>query len=297
MKICVVRVKEDGRVVIGTPDNEYILDLNAFLEPVMEPVLNGIPLTIEDFTGQRVREGVNILSLVQEALEMYSMRPVVSPENVDYLPPVNPSKIIAIGLNYRDHIAEQGLPMPEFPTIFAKFPSSLTGHLQPIRYPDATEQLDYEVELAFVIGKTARNVPEAEAYRYIAGYTLLNDVTARDLQKSEKQWVRAKSFDTFAPCGPYFVTADEIADPMNLDLECRVNGEIRQQSNTRELIFSIPFLLSYLSHSFTLLPGDVITTGTPGGVGRDRVPPALLQRGDRIEMTIGGIGTLVNWVE
>lgn len=297
MKICVVRTKKDDRVIIGMPENEQILDLNAFLEPIMEPVLNGVPLTIEDFTGQRGREGVNVLSLVQEALNRDCMRPVVSSDDVVYLPPVNPSKIIAIGLNYRDHIAEQGLPMPAFPTVFAKFPSSLNGHLQPIRYPDATEQLDYEVELAFVIGKAARNVPEEEAYQYIAGYTIMNDVTARDLQKSEKQWVRAKSFDTFAPCGPYFVTADEIPDPANLDLECRVNGEVRQKSNTRELIFGIPFLLSYLSHSFTLLPGDVITTGTPGGVGRDRVPPALLQRGDRIEMSISGLGTLVNWVE
>jgi acylpyruvate hydrolase len=297
MKICVVRTKADDREILGMPDDDYILDLNAFLEPIMDHTLQGIPLTLEDFTGQRVREGIDPVLLIEEALGTYCVQPVIDPNEVTWLPPVNPSKIIAVGLNYRDHIAEQGLPMPEFPTIFAKFPSALNGHLQPIRYPEATQQLDYEVELAFVIGKTARNVPEPEAYHSIAGYMIMNDVTARDLQKSEKQWVRAKSFDTFAPCGPFFITADEVPNPVNLNLECKVNGEMRQKSNTRELIFDVPFLLSYLSHSFTLLPGDVITTGTPGGVGRDRVPPALLQRGDRIEMSIEGFGTLINWVE
>jgi len=297
MNICVVRSKEDGQIHLGMSIDDFILDVNQFLKPVMEGLLQGVPLALEDFTGQRVREGVDPIKVIEVAHRSNEVIPSINPNEIEWLPPVNPSKIIAIGLNYRDHIAEQKLPMPEFPTIFAKFPSALNGHLQPIIYPDVTEQLDYEVELAFVIGKVARNVPESEAYQYISGYTIMNDVTARDLQKSEKQWVRSKSLDTFAPCGPCFVTADEVRNPMNLDLECRVNGEVRQKSNTRELIFSVPFLLSYLSHSFTLLPGDVITTGTPGGVGRDRVPPALLQRGDRIEMSIEGLGKLINWVE
>lgn len=216
---------------------------------------------------------------------------------VSWLPPIpNPSKVVAIGQNYRDHCAEQNVPIPEFATVFAKFPSCLLGHLEAIHYPKETEALDYEAELAFVMGKEARNVARSRAYEYVAGYTIMNDVTARDVQRDEKQWVRGKSFDTFGPCGPYLVTTDDIPDPHQLPIWLNVNGQERQRSRTDQLVFDVPYLVEHLSHSFTLYPGDIITTGTPGGVGMFRDPPALLNRGDIIEVGIDGIGVLRNHV-
>ncbi|MEP0765386.1 MAG: fumarylacetoacetate hydrolase family protein [Fimbriimonadia bacterium] len=217
---------------------------------------------------------------------------------VQFLPPVpDPSKVIAIGLNYRDHCEEQNVPLPEYPTVFAKFPSCLVGHGHPIVKPAETNSLDYEAELAFVVGRVAKDVPEEQALDCVFGYMCFNDVTARDIQKGEKQWVRGKSFDTFGPCGPYLVTADEVGEPQNLCVECRVNGEVRQKGNTRDMVFGVAHLLSRLSRSFTLLPGDIVTTGTPAGVGIYSNPPRLLQPGDEVEVTIERLGTLRNRVE
>ena len=214
------------------------------------------------------------------------------------LPPVlHPSKVIAIGLNYRDHCEEQNVPLPEYPTVFAKFPSCLVGDGHPIVKPAETDSLDYEAELAFVVGRVAKNVPEEQALDHVFGYMCFNDVTARDIQKGEKQWVRGKSFDTFGPCGPYLVTADQVGDPQSLGVECRVNGEIRQKGNTRDMVFGVAHLLSRLSRSFTLLPGDIVTTGTPAGVGIYSDPPRLLEAGDEVEITIERLGTLRNRVE
>jgi 2-keto-4-pentenoate hydratase/2-oxohepta-3-ene-1,7-dioic acid hydratase in catechol pathway len=218
-------------------------------------------------------------------------------DDVKLLSPVpNPSKVVAIGLNYMDHIREANLGMPELATMFCKYPSSVIGSGADIRWSTSlTEQVDYEAELAVVIGKTARNVDAEVAYDYVAGYMNCNDVSARDLQfKPGDQWLRGKCLDTFCPLGPYLVTRDEIPDPHQLSIQCRVNGEIRQDSNTREMIYDIPYLIEYLSAAFTLLPGDVVATGTPHGVGAFRAPPIWLQSGDEVEIEVEGLGILSN---
>ncbi|HEX5736857.1 MAG TPA: fumarylacetoacetate hydrolase family protein [Blastocatellia bacterium] len=212
-------------------------------------------------------------------------------------PPVlAPGKILAVGLNYAAHAAEQNAQPPESPLIFSKCTTALVGPGDAIRLPRISEKIDYEAELAVVIGKEAKSVSAASAYDYIAGFTIINDVTARDLQRRERQWARAKGLDTFAPCGPWLVTKDEIADPHSLDLELRVNGEVRQSSNTKDLIFKVPQLIEFISQDLTLRPGDIISTGTPSGVGVYSEPPVFLRDGDRIEITISGIGTLTNSV-
>ncbi len=218
-------------------------------------------------------------------------------QDVELAPPIpDPQKIICIGLNYRDHCEEQKKPLPEKPIMFAKFPTALIGCNEPIVKPPLTNQLDYEAELAVVIGRKGKNIPEEDALAYVAGYTIMNDVTARDVQVSDGQWVRAKSFDTFAPAGPYLVTRDEVPDPQNLNMRLTVNGEVRQTSNTSNMVFSVAFLVSYISQVCTLLPGDMISTGTPGGVGVFRKPPVFLQDGDIVSVEIEKLGTLTNGV-
>ncbi len=211
------------------------------------------------------------------------------------LPPVgDPQKIICIGQNYRDHCLEQNQPFPEWPIIFAKFQTALIGPGAPIRLPAISQKVDYEAELAFVIGRRARNVSEAEARSYVAGYMCLNDVSARDIQFGDKQWVRGKTCDTFAPTGPMLVTADEVEDPHALDISLTLNGKQMQRSNTSNLIFGVDYLVRFLSQSITLEPGDIVTTGTPGGVGVFRDPPVFLKPGDEVSITIAGLGTLTN---
>lgn len=213
-------------------------------------------------------------------------------------PVPEPSKILCLGLNYRDHAEEQNKKVPERPLVFPKVPSAVIAHGEDIVLPDPGFEtfVDPEAELAVVIKKTASRVGEGEAYDYVAGYTILNDVSGRDTQNAERQWLRAKGFDTFAPTGPWIVTRDEIPDPHTLDVVCRVNGEVRQKSNTSNLIFTVPFLVSYLSQTITLMPGDIISTGTPGGVGIFRDPPVRLVEGDVVRVEISRIGTLENKV-
>lgn len=218
-------------------------------------------------------------------------------DSVKLLAPItNPSKVIAIGLNYMDHIRESGLEVPQLATMFCKYPSSIIGPDEDIRWSTRlTSQVDYEAELAVVIGKSARNVSAADAYEYIAGYTNCNDVSARDLQfRPGDQWLRGKCLDSFCPLGPYLVTRDEIPDPQNLAIQCRVNNSLRQDSNTAEMIYQLPYLIEYLSEAFTLLPGDVIATGTPHGVGAFREPPIWLAYGDQVSVEIEGLGVLSN---
>ncbi|NDQ57082.1 MAG: fumarylacetoacetate hydrolase family protein [Acidipila sp.] len=218
-------------------------------------------------------------------------------EAVRLLPPVpRPGKIIAVGFNYRDHAAEQGIKPPEAPLIFAKFTTSITGPYDPIVLPAGDPQVDYEAELGVVIGRRGKSIPEDRAYDYIAGYLALNDVSARKWQFGDKQWVRGKSCDTFCPIGPWLVTRDEVPDPQGLQIACRVNGEVRQSANTRDLYFGISTLLAYISASITLEPGDIIATGTPPGVGVFRKPPIYLQAGDVVEVEIASVGTLRNAV-
>ncbi len=210
------------------------------------------------------------------------------------LAPVLPGKIVAIGKNYRDHAVETGADVPLAPLLFAKFPSAVTGPHDPIEKPPSTEQLDYEAELGVVIGRRARRVTERDALDHVAGYLAVNDVTARDVQYGDGQWVRGKSFDTFAPMGPVLVSADEVGAPTDLRVVCRVNGEIRQADTTASLIFSVAEIISYCSQFFTLEPGDVISTGTPAGCGAFMDPPRYLQPGDVVEVEIEGIGVLRN---
>lgn len=219
-------------------------------------------------------------------------------EGLTLLAPIlRPGKIVAVGLNYRDHCEEQNLTPPERPTLFAKFTTAITHPEAEIRWdPAVTQQVDYEAELAVIIGRTARRVSAAAAYDYVFGYTCLNDITARDLQKADGQWVRSKSLDTFCPLGPVVVTADEMPDPHGLRIQTWVNGELRQDSNTNQLIHNVPALIAFCSAAFTLEPGDIITTGTPGGVGLYRQPPSFLQPGDRVEIAIERIGRLRNTI-
>jgi 2-keto-4-pentenoate hydratase/2-oxohepta-3-ene-1,7-dioic acid hydratase in catechol pathway len=210
-------------------------------------------------------------------------------------PVPNPSKVVAIGLNYSDHAREQGTKPPDRPMVFAKFPTSVIGPGESITWdPALTAEVDYEAELAFVIGSTARRVRAEDAYRYVAGYTCLNDVSARDLQFGDRQWVRGKSLDTFCPMGPWLVTRDELPDPHALAIRCTVNAELLQDSSTGGLIFGVPELVAFLSRAFTLLPGDVVATGTPSGVGVFRKPPRFLKDEDVVAVEIEGIGRLEN---
>jgi 2-keto-4-pentenoate hydratase/2-oxohepta-3-ene-1,7-dioic acid hydratase in catechol pathway len=211
------------------------------------------------------------------------------------LAPVVPGKVVAIGLNYLDHIREAGLTPPEKPLVFAKFPSSVIADQEPIRLPlDVTERVDWEVELAVVIGRRAHRVAPEDALAHVYGYTVANDVSARDLQFADGQWVRAKSLDSFCPIGPVLVTADEIPDPQALRLVCRVNGEVVQDAGTDLMVFGVAELISFCSHSFTLDPGDVLLTGTPWGCGEFMDPRRSLAPGDVVECEIGGIGVLRN---
>ena len=213
-----------------------------------------------------------------------------------YLPPVAPLNIFALGLNYREHAQETNAEIPKAPLIFIKATTSLTAHRCPIVLPKpAPQEVDYEAELVIVIGKKARNIKPEEVAEYIFGYTCGNDVSARDCQKRiDKQWARAKSFDTFAPTGPVIETE---LDPGNLKIRSILNGEVMQESTTADLIFSVPEIVSYFSQNFTLLPGTLIFTGTPPGVGVARTPPRFLQPGDKIEVEIEGIGRLENTVQ
>ncbi|MEQ8767261.1 MAG: fumarylacetoacetate hydrolase family protein [Planctomycetota bacterium] len=206
-----------------------------------------------------------------------------------------PGKILAVGLNYRDHCEEQGKTPPERPMFFAKVASSVIAHGEVIRIDEkVTRQVDHEVELGVVIGRGGRSIPAEWALEHVAGYTIVNDVSARDLQKADRQWTRAKGLDTFCPMGPWLVTSDEIDDPHRLAVRCLVNGEERQRSNTRHLVHGIPQLIAAASAAMTLEPGDVISTGTPGGVGVYRQPPVFLKPGDIVTCEIEGIGELTN---
>lgn len=214
-------------------------------------------------------------------------------ESVRLGPPIsNVGKIIGIGLNYRDHAAESGLPLPSEPVLFLKPASCIAGPDDPLSRPPGADKLDYEVELAVVIGSTARRVSRAQALSFVAGYAVMNDVSERGWQLERGgQWDKGKGGDGFAPFGPYLVTADEIPDPQALHLWCKVNGETRQSGTTSEMVFPVDELVSYVSHFMTLYPGDIITTGTPAGVGLGHKPePRWLQPGDVVEMGVEGLG-------
>jgi 2-keto-4-pentenoate hydratase/2-oxohepta-3-ene-1,7-dioic acid hydratase in catechol pathway len=218
-------------------------------------------------------------------------------QSVKLLPPIpDPEKIICLGLNYRDHAAESGVPIPKDPVLFSKYPTALIGQGDAIVLPAISQEVDYEAELVIVVGRSGRHIRPEEALQYVAGYTVGHDVSARDwqLKKDGKQWMAGKTFDTFAPIGPVLVTADEVPDPHNLPIRLRLNGQIMQDSNTREMIFDVKTIIAHLSKIFTLHPGDLIFTGTPPGVGMARRPPVYLKAGDVVEVEIDGLGLLRN---
>lgn len=214
-------------------------------------------------------------------------------------PIARPGKIVCLGLNYRDHAAESGMAVPSEPVLFCKYSTAVIGPDDPIVLPATSDQVDYEAELVFVIGRGGRHIPASEAMSYVAGYTIGHDVSARDyqLKRGGGQWMVGKTWDTFAPMGPVLVTADEPIDPHNLPIRCVLNGEVMQNSNTSQFVFDIPSTIEYLSHVMTLEPGDVVFTGTPPGVGVARKPPVFLKDGDVAEIQIDGIGVLRNPVK
>lgn len=205
-----------------------------------------------------------------------------------------PSKIICLGKNYAEHAKEGGFDSPGKPLLFCKSPNTLNGPFDPVLLPQSSGQVDWEVELAVIIGREGKKIKRKDAYEFVAGYAVMNDVSGRQAQFSDSQWYRGKSFDTFAPLGPAIVTKDEIEDVQNLKLTCKVDGVIMQDGNTRDMIFDIPFIIENISKDITLLPGDIISTGTPSGVGIFRDPPVTLNPGNIVECTIEKIGTILN---
>lgn len=255
---------------------------------------------VHPIAAKSLKFGADALrDLLADDVDLASASSVADPVSVAecrWLPPItDPQKIIAVALNYMDHAKEAGLDLPKAPMAFTKTPNSLIGANDDIVLTKGTtDQVDYEVELAVIIGRRTRNVTEEEAAGSIFGFTVLNDVSARDAQFADKQWFRGKSFDTFCPTGPWVVTADEIDDPQNLDLSCKVNGTALQDSSTSEMIFGVGELVSYFSRFMTLEPGDIIATGTPHGVGFARTPAVFLQDGDTLESIVENVGSLSN---
>jgi 2-keto-4-pentenoate hydratase/2-oxohepta-3-ene-1,7-dioic acid hydratase in catechol pathway len=213
-----------------------------------------------------------------------------------HAPIVDPRKIICVGLNYKDHAAESGAPIPKEPILFSKYATALIGPGETIVLPKVSQEVDYEAELVIAVGKKGRHLTPQNAMEHVAGYSVGHDVSARDwqLRKDGKQWMIGKTFDTFAPVGPVLVTKDEVQDPLNLPIRLRLNNQVMQNSNTRQMIFGVTELLMYLSQVFTLEPGDLIFTGTPPGVGMARKPPVYLKDGDVVEVEIEGLGLLRN---
>jgi len=254
-------------------------------------------LGFSDSLEQLISAGNGAVEKIKTNLKSYNDFIPFEKEELD-APLRNPGKIVAIGLNYIDHASESKMELPKHPLVFTKFTSSITGPFDSIIFSSSlTEKVDYEVELAVVIGKRVKNITKESALDYVFGYTVINDVSARDIQFYDGQWVRGKSLDTFCPMGPYIVTADEITDPQNLKLTCSINGEILQNASTKDMIFGVADLISILSDSFVFEPGDIISTGTPSGVGFIRKPPIFLKHGDVMITEVQQIGKLINKVK
>jgi len=246
--------------------------------------------------GNSVRGlGTDMISICASGQIPNASGPSFDLASVKLLAPIpRPPKFICVGLNYRDHAAESKSEIPTVPTIFNKFPNVVIGPGDAIVLPKASRKPDYEAEFTFVIGRGGRHIPAARALDHVFGYTIVNDVSARDFQTATTQWLMGKTFDTFAPMGPWIVTKDEITDPHGLDISLEIGGEVLQKSNTRELVFRIPELIEYISTVVTLEPGDIVATGTPAGVGFARRPPRWLKPGEEVIVRIAQIGELRN---
>jgi len=308
-----VTFEHHGHRGIGWLAPGFVIDLDQVHKlyssqhggPVENPPVS-LPRTMIDFLGleEEVERYVRDLEEYVRSfflgspveLERQGIGHVLS--HVRLLPPVPvPPKIVCLGLNYRDHAEEAHVPVPDRPVLFSKPSTAVVGPDDHIVYPKICSQLDYEVELAVVIGKKGKNISQAEAFSHIAGYTIFNDISARDIQFADKQWFRGKGFDTFAPTRPSLVLKDEVNDPHSLKMELRVNGEVRQRSTTANMVFRIPYLIAFISAAMTLQPGDIIATGTPAGVGFYAKPEKkLLKPGDVIEAEIQALGVLRNKV-
>lgn len=296
-----VTFEKDGASAIGvlTPGRDAVIPLREAEQSVLGTA--ALPSTMLEFLAM----GDAALATVQALLARASACPQLPPGQVRLLAPIpRPVKnIFCIGKNYVEHALEfdktkdPNIAVPKFPVIFSKPPTTVIGPEAVVNsHPGATQELDYEVELAVVIGRKGTYIPEEQAMDHVFGYTILNDVTARDLQKLHIQWHRGKGLDTFAPMGPYLVHKSAVADVNNLPISLKVNGELRQSANTADLVFKIPFLIATISKGLTLEPGDIIATGTPAGVGAGFNPPRFLKPGDRMELSVGDLGVLRNTV-
>jgi 2-keto-4-pentenoate hydratase/2-oxohepta-3-ene-1,7-dioic acid hydratase in catechol pathway len=263
---------------------------------VVDLALAGLPAGERGDLLAIAQGGDAALAKVKEAIGSGSSRTYDLDKVLVVAPIFQPTKIVAVGLNYIDHCKEANLPVPAEPVLFSKFPNSITGPYDDLTWPTAvTTEVDYEVELGVVIGRRGANIPETEALDYVLGYTVVNDVSARDLQfANAKQWDRGKSLDTFCPWGPYIVTRDEIPDPHVLEVRTILNGKEMQKSNTKNLIFNVPQIIAYASQGTTLMPGDLIPTGTPFGVGFSRKPPVYLKDGDECVCEVEKVGAIRN---
>lgn len=274
MKLAQFKTKTSDEARLGLLNNDVLVDITE------------IAPTVKDF--------INRGAAAIHAAKNFNSKSAFALDAVEYLPAVTPGKIIAIGRNYYDHAIEGGDEPPKSPLMFTKFLNSLNAHNAKVTLHAISEKIDYEAELAVVIGKKASKVSEADALDYVFGYSCLNDVSARDLQFADGQWVRGKGLDGFCPIGPSITTKDEIADPQALKIEGILNGEVMQSSNTNKMIFNVAYLIYYITQAITLEPGDVIATGTPEGVGVFRTPPVLLKDGDVFDVVIENLGTLRN---
>ena len=282
-------ILDDGRL-----DSGYRLDCERLFESADRPA---DPLAWFDMDGpwfQKSRETYQTLARDAGALAQAKEKGWLVRREVAYwyAPVPRPGKLICIGLNYRDHAAESNMPIPESPVVFSKFSTAVIAPGEPVVLPATSAQVDYEAELAVVIGRRAKNVSADRAFDYVLGYTAFNDVSARDFQFADGQWQRGKSCDTFAPMGPTIVTTDIVRDPHKLSIKLILNGQTMQNSNTDQLIFGVPALIEFLSQTITLEPGDVIATGTPPGVGFARKPPVFLKPGDDMMVDIESVGKL-----
>lgn len=282
-----------GETLARQGEPRRVATADVLLPPAMRPFLEA-----GEAAMRRAREALAAAEreAVDHRREAFAARGILHPRAAVTLhPPVpDPRKIVCLGLNYRDHAEEVGLPIPTEPILFAKFATTLQAPGGPIVLPAVSKQVDYEAELCVVIGRRAKNVPAEAAREHVAGYMILHDVSARDYQFRTSQWTAGKNFDTFAPCGPALVTADEVGDPHGLDVSLAVNGRTLQHSNTRHLIFNVWQTVAYVSTVLTLEPGDLIATGTPGGVGFTRKPQLFLKAGDVVRLEIERLGALEN---
>jgi len=287
--VLIVSYRIQGAWRAGITDGSYLVDVAT-----LRPSSRAAPLTVRDLLEAGSSEVDQALDLARQSIRSGAEHRIPL-KAVELGPPIpNPDKIICLGLNYPEHAKEFNVDIPPAPTIFAKFRNALCGPVSPIVLPRVSAQIDYEGELAVVIGRRCKDISERNALMYVAGYTIINDVSARDLQMQTSQWTAGKTLDTFAPMGPGIVPAADIPDPQDLEITTRVNGVTLQRGNTGEMIFPVARTIAFLSSLMTLEPGDLIATGTPSGVGFRRNPPLFLKAGDVVEVEIRGIGVIRN---